>query len=280
MTAPTAAATARDGRPASVASPTPSNGWCGRTSPGGRTGRPGQIRLELGNPLIILLGMDRLNYSKGILHRLRAYGSLLDSGLLGPQQAVFVQVASPRQDRVEQYQQLLQEVEALVGRINDEQTTLAQPAIRYLHQSYPREEIAALYLTADIMLVTSLRDGMNLVAKELRLLPSPRRRRTRALRIHRCFRPRRGFLLRSTRLDPDPVPRGEFPQHVAPAPSTAIHPTVRPQRHRDEHSAASRWPIGPRRTNRSPHSDAGMTVVSDLDDEGGRGYHQPAHRRR
>jgi hypothetical protein len=112
-------------------------------------------------------------------------------------------------------------VEALVGRINDEQTTLAQPAIRYLHQSYPREEIAALYLTADIMLVTSLRDGMNLVAKELRLLPSPRRRRTRALRIHRCFRPRRGFLLRSTRLDPDPVPRGEFPQHVAPAPSTA-----------------------------------------------------------
>jgi len=64
-------------------------------------------------------------------------------------------------------------VEALVGRINDEQTTLAQPAIRYLHQSYPREEIAALYLTADIMLVTSLRDGMNLVAKELRLLPSP-----------------------------------------------------------------------------------------------------------
>ena len=165
MTAPTAAATARDGRPASVASPTPSNGWCGRTSPGGRTGRPGQIRLELGNPLIILLGMDRLNYSKGILHRLRAYGSLLDSGLLRPQQAVFVQVASPRQDRVEQYQQLLQEVEALVGRINDEQTTLAQPAIRYLHHSYPREEIAALYLTADIMLVTSLRDGMNLVAK-------------------------------------------------------------------------------------------------------------------
>ena len=110
--------------------------------------------------------MDRLDYTKGILHRLRAYGSLLDSGLLGPQQAVFVQVASPRQDRVEQYQQLLQEVEALVGRINDEQTTLAQPAIRYLHHSYPREEIAALYLTADIMLVTSLRDGMNLVAKE------------------------------------------------------------------------------------------------------------------
>jgi alpha,alpha-trehalose-phosphate synthase [UDP-forming] len=128
--------------------------------------RARQIRSDLGNPRIILLGMDRLDYTKGILHRLRAYQSLLDSGLLGPPEAVFVQVASPSRDRVEQYQQLLQDVEALVGRINGEHATLAQPAVRYLHHPYPREEIAALYLAADLMLVTSLRDGMNLVAKE------------------------------------------------------------------------------------------------------------------
>ena len=122
--------------------------------------------MELGDPQVILLGMDRLDYTKGILHRLRAYESLLDSGLLGPPQAVFVQVASPSRDRVNQYQQLLLDVEALVGRINGEHATLSQPAVRYLHHSYPREEIAALYLAADVMLVTSLRDGMNLVAKE------------------------------------------------------------------------------------------------------------------
>ena len=63
----------------------------------------------------------------------------MDSGLLGPQQAVFVQVASPRQDRVEQYQQLLQELEAMVCRINGEHATLAQPAVRYLHHSHPGE---------------------------------------------------------------------------------------------------------------------------------------------
>ena len=128
--------------------------------------RAREIRSELGDPQVILLGMDRLDYTKGILHRLRAYESLLDAGLLGPPQAVFVQVASPSRNHVDQYQQLLLDVEALVGRINGEHATLGQPAVRYLHHSYPREEIAGLYLAADVMLVTSLRDGMNLVAKE------------------------------------------------------------------------------------------------------------------
>jgi alpha,alpha-trehalose-phosphate synthase [UDP-forming] len=128
--------------------------------------RAREIRSELGDPQIILLGMDRLDYTKGILHRLRAYEALLDAGLVGPPKSVFVQVASPSRDHVNQYQQLLQDVEALVGRINGEYATLSQPAVRYLHHSYPREEIAALYLAADVMLVTSLRDGMNLVAKE------------------------------------------------------------------------------------------------------------------
>jgi trehalose 6-phosphate synthase len=128
--------------------------------------RARQIRAELGDPQIVLLGVDRLDYTKGIPHRLKAYEELLGSGRLGPPQAVFVQVASPSRERVEQYQVLREEVEGIVGRINGDHATLGQPAVHYLHRSYPREEMAALYLAADVMLVTSLRDGMNLVAKE------------------------------------------------------------------------------------------------------------------
>jgi trehalose 6-phosphate synthase len=125
-----------------------------------------QIRAELRDPDIVLLGVDRLDYTKGILHRLRAYEELLDGGRLGPPQAVLVQVASPSRERVQQYQALREEVEGIVGRINGNHATLGQPAVHYLHHFYPREEIVAHYLAADVMLVTSLRDGMNLVAKE------------------------------------------------------------------------------------------------------------------
>jgi trehalose-6-phosphate synthase len=79
---------------------------------------------------------------------------------------VLVQVASPSRERVEEYQRLREEVEGTVGRINGDHASLGRPAIHYLHQSLPRDEMAALYLAADVMLVTPLRDGMNLVAKE------------------------------------------------------------------------------------------------------------------
>ena len=75
-------------------------------------------------------------------------------------------MASPSRERVEHYRLLRDEVEVTVGRINGEHGDLGNPPVHYLHQSYPREELAALYLAADVMLVTSLRDGMNLVAKE------------------------------------------------------------------------------------------------------------------
>jgi trehalose 6-phosphate synthase len=128
--------------------------------------RARQIRAELGDPDIVLLGVDRLDYTKGILHRLQAYEELLDGGRLGPPEAVFVQVASPSRERVHQYQVLRDEVDGIVGRINGNHATRGRPAVHYLHHFYPREEIVALYLAADVMLVTSLRDGMNLVAKE------------------------------------------------------------------------------------------------------------------
>jgi trehalose 6-phosphate synthase len=75
-------------------------------------------------------------------------------------------VASPSRERVESYRLLREEIEGAVGRINGTFDTLENTAIRYLHHSYPVEEMVALYLAADVMLVTALRDGMNLVAKE------------------------------------------------------------------------------------------------------------------
>ena len=128
--------------------------------------RARSIRAELGDPETVLLGVDRLDYTKGIPNRLSAYEELLDSGQLGPPGSVLVQVASPSRERVEQYRVLREDVEGRVGRINGQHATLGQSAVYYLNHSYPVEEMAALYLAADVMLVTSLRDGMNLVAKE------------------------------------------------------------------------------------------------------------------
>ena len=128
--------------------------------------RAAEIRSALGNPELVFLGVDRLDYTKGILHRLKAYGELLDDGDLETPDAVLVNVASPSRERVEQYRALRDEVELTVARINGTHGELGHPPVNYLHQSYPREEMAALYLAADVMLVTSLRDGMNLVAKE------------------------------------------------------------------------------------------------------------------
>jgi alpha,alpha-trehalose-phosphate synthase [UDP-forming] len=129
--------------------------------------RSEEIRQALGDPEVILLGVDRLDYTKGIPDRLSAYGELLDEGRLPSPGSVLIQVASPSRERVEQYRVLRDEVETTVGRINGQHHDLnSPPPLSYLHQSYPREEMAALYLAADVMLVTSLRDGMNLVAKE------------------------------------------------------------------------------------------------------------------
>lgn len=128
--------------------------------------RAKEIREGLGNPRKILLGVDRLDYTKGIRHRLKAWGELLEDGRASVEDATLVQVASPSRERVEAYVQLRDEIEMTVGRINGDYDTTTHTAIRYLHQSYPREEMVALFLAADVMLVTALRDGMNLVAKE------------------------------------------------------------------------------------------------------------------
>ena len=128
--------------------------------------RAAEIRTALGSPATIFLGVDRLDYTKGIYARLRAFGELLSDGDLAVEDAVFVQVATPSRERVEQYRRLRDEIDMLVGRINGEYGAIGSPAISYMHSSYPREEMAALYRAADVMVVTPYRDGMNLVAKE------------------------------------------------------------------------------------------------------------------
>lgn len=124
------------------------------------------IREELGNPTHLFLGVDRLDYTKGIGHRLKAFGELFAEGTLSASDAVFVQLASPSRERVESYQSLRADIELQVGRINGEFGHLDRPAVVYLHQNMAREEMIALYLATDVMVVTPLRDGMNLVAKE------------------------------------------------------------------------------------------------------------------
>lgn len=128
--------------------------------------RARQIRRDLGDPRTVLLGVDRLDYTKGIVHRLKAFGELLADGVIDSSEAVFVQVATPSRERVEEYRLLRDEIELLVGRLNGEYGRIGAPAVVYLHASYDRDEMAALFQAADVMVVTPLRDGMNLVAKE------------------------------------------------------------------------------------------------------------------
>ncbi|NED95587.1 trehalose-6-phosphate synthase [Phytoactinopolyspora alkaliphila] len=128
--------------------------------------RSAHIRDEIGSPKHVLLGVDRLDYTKGIGHRLKAFGELLAGEDITPDEAVMVQVATPSRERVEAYQTLRDEIELQVGRMNGEYGRIGQPAVHYLHSSYERAELVSLLRTADVMVVTPLRDGMNLVAKE------------------------------------------------------------------------------------------------------------------
>jgi trehalose 6-phosphate synthase len=128
--------------------------------------RADRIRKELGNPEKIILGVDRLDYTKGIGVRLAAFQELLEDGVLEAPQTVLVQVATPSRERVEHYVHMREQIEQQVGHINGVFGSIAGPAVHYFNQSMPREELAALYRAADVMLVTPYRDGMNLVAKE------------------------------------------------------------------------------------------------------------------
>jgi trehalose 6-phosphate synthase len=125
-----------------------------------------EIRGRLGNPLRLLLGVDRLDYTKGIDLRLLVFEELLREQRLDPRACVLVQVAVPSREEVPSYQVVRNEVERLVGSINGAFGQVGRAPVHYLHRSLPLPELVALYRAADVMLVTPVRDGMNLVAKE------------------------------------------------------------------------------------------------------------------
>jgi trehalose 6-phosphate synthase/phosphatase len=114
----------------------------------------------------LLLGIDRLDYTKGISRRLLAFEMLLRRHPEMVGRVRLVQVAVPSRENVDAYRELREEVDALVGRIHGEFATPDWSPIHYLYRGLSVPEITALYLSADAMLVTPLRDGMNLVAKE------------------------------------------------------------------------------------------------------------------
>ncbi len=123
------------------------------------------LRAVLGNRKL-LLGVDRLDYSKGIPERLEAFRRLLQLHPDWRGQVSFVQVSVPSRADVPEYAALRRRVEELVGRINGEFGEADWVPVRYLYRSYQPELLAHLYRLADVGVVTPLRDGMNLVAKE------------------------------------------------------------------------------------------------------------------
>lgn len=114
----------------------------------------------------LILGVDRLDYTKGIDVRLRAVEEVLSRGNFGVEDFCAIQVAVPSRETVTEYAEQRSRIEELVGRINGEFSETGATAVQYLRRSLPREELVAYYLAADVMAVTPLRDGMNLVAKE------------------------------------------------------------------------------------------------------------------
>jgi trehalose 6-phosphate synthase len=113
-----------------------------------------------------MLGVDRLDYTTGIDRRLLAIGELFADGSLTASRAVLVQIGVPSREDDPHYRRERERLEQLVGEINGAYSRVGRPAVHYLYQNVEVDEVVALYLAADVMLVTPLRDGMNLVAKE------------------------------------------------------------------------------------------------------------------
>jgi trehalose 6-phosphate synthase/phosphatase len=114
----------------------------------------------------VLLSVDRLDYTKGIPHRLRTYRRLLERAPHLHGKVVLVQVAVPSREHIPLYDKLRKQVNGMVGEINGDFGTAAWTPVVYIHRNIPRAELVALYALADVGWVTPLRDGMNLVAKE------------------------------------------------------------------------------------------------------------------
>ncbi|MBK6005836.1 alpha,alpha-trehalose-phosphate synthase (UDP-forming) [Ramlibacter ginsenosidimutans] len=114
----------------------------------------------------LLVGVDRLDYSKGLPQRMRAFREFLDKNPDLRSSATLIQIASPSRENVGAYSDLLHELESLCGSINGNFGDLDWMPVRYIHRTVARARLPGLYKASRVALVTPLRDGMNLVAKE------------------------------------------------------------------------------------------------------------------
>jgi trehalose 6-phosphate synthase/phosphatase len=124
-----------------------------------------KIRSKIGERKIIL-SIDRLDYSKGIIERLEAFDLFLSENPQYRGSVTLIMVAVPTRTGVEDYKELRSRLEQLVGRVNGEYGTMGYVPVWYLYRSLPFAELTALYNVSDVALITPLRDGMNLIAKE------------------------------------------------------------------------------------------------------------------
>ena len=114
----------------------------------------------------LIVGVDRLDYSKGLEERLLGFERFLHDNPRFRREVLYLQVAPTSRNEVEAYQDLRTRIDSLCGRINGAYADMDWTPIRYVHRNYRRDELAGLYRAAAVCLVTPLRDGMNLVAKE------------------------------------------------------------------------------------------------------------------
>ena len=114
----------------------------------------------------LILSIDRLDYTKGIANRIRAYGYFLEKYPEYHEKVRLIMLAVPSRTNVPQYQLLKKEIDELVGRINGKFATINWTPIWYFYRSMPFENLIDLYTSSDVALITPTRDGMNLVAKE------------------------------------------------------------------------------------------------------------------
>jgi trehalose 6-phosphate synthase len=124
-----------------------------------------RLRLSLQNTKLVL-GVDRLDYSKGIANRIRAFDRLLLAEPQLKRQVSLLQIAVPTRGQIEAYRQLRTELATLVGEINGRHADVDWMPVRYLNKGFAQSTLAGFYRTAQVGLVTPLQDGMNLVAKE------------------------------------------------------------------------------------------------------------------
>jgi trehalose 6-phosphate synthase/phosphatase len=113
-----------------------------------------------------ILSIDRLDYTKGVLHRLKGFDLFLKSYPKFKEKVTLVLVAVPSRTKVKRYQSLKKNVDELIGKINGDHGTLGWTPIQYIYRSLPFHSLLALYRISDVAMVTPLRDGMNLIAKE------------------------------------------------------------------------------------------------------------------